>query len=116
MSRTLADLRNATLEKMGIVAAGETANADDATTVERIITDKHAELEDLSLVYWPTSAIPNAVFGSLTKIMAYECGAEFMLSGNDIAALKTWNDEAMKALHRHIATKVSDAPVRANYF
>jgi hypothetical protein len=60
---TTAQVRNLTLQHLGVLPSGETPNAADAELAEAAIETVHAQLDGLNLLNWPCCAVPSwAVF------------------------------------------------------
>lgn len=55
---TKAELRTHILRQLGVVGAGETPSADDATLVETVIDNCQDELEQLEVALWSVDDVP----------------------------------------------------------
>lgn len=99
---TKAALRNRVLERLGVLAAGETAATVDQTYVEEVIDAAHEELRKKQLAPFATSAIPSWAQLGLTRWVVAECGPAYG---------KPWTEdevERRKTLaERSLATQVS---------
>ena len=85
---TKAVLRNRVLEELGVLAAGETANSNDADVVDariELINDQYIEN---GVSHWATSAIPDYAVEPLITITAARCAPAFGLNENVITRLK----------------------------
>ena len=68
---TKAELRNHILQQLGVIGAGETASAEDATLMETLIDNCQDELDQLEIALWTTADIPAfAVEGMCQFVMA----------------------------------------------
>lgn len=94
MTKTSADLIRATLNELGVLAAGQDVEAEDALEVEARISPKLADLEARG-VFPPINvdAIEDAAFPWLTTIIAAECSTVFGLMGER----ETWEAKADRA-------------------
>lgn len=63
---TKAELRNHILRQLGVLGAGQTANADDAALIEQIIDNCQAELEQMEVALWPVDSIPDYAVEAFT--------------------------------------------------
>lgn len=102
--RTLSDLVLETLDCLGVLPAGQTAQVEDLNRISEAIPSILSELARREIVYIPDSNnIPDSDFRSLAEISAYECREKFGITGDDAVALKDKNNEAvakLKVMHR----------------
>lgn len=70
---TQSDLAKAVLQDLGVLAAGETASAEDNALVQERIGQVHEELVDNGLVSFTLAAIPSKVMRPMSIIVAAEC-------------------------------------------
>lgn len=72
------ELREAVLKEMGVVAAGESANPEDAAVVADKYTLLHGMLEQKNLVTWTlTDDIPSSCAQPVVWMLAYLCAGAF---------------------------------------
>jgi len=116
MALTKADLRNAVMTRMGVLAAGETANAADAALVDQAIEDVHESLIQKGLADWVTSAIPNVMKRPLIALVKYEVADDFSIPE---ARIGRWAVEA-RGMFGDIRALMSETqkgvPTKAEYF
>lgn len=75
---TLTDLKRKTLERLEVVAAGESADPDDTALVADKYTSLYDMLLTMRLVAWTsTAAVPDYAVIPLTSMLAYACATEF---------------------------------------
>lgn len=115
--RSKNDLRNEVLENLTVIAAGETASAEDAQTVEDVITAVYGELEDEDLIIFDTTAadsvqnIPDRIFLALADYAEFYAAPKFGKPRDP--NLKA---DALRRLRRGVLDGQYDAPVAVDYF
>lgn len=75
---TLAEMRNRVLEKMFVLVAGETAEAEDVATVEKVIVSTNEELRENEICYWSDSATPQHLVEHLAAYYACYLANDYM--------------------------------------
>jgi len=78
MALTKADMRNKVLRYLALVPEGDSPTSFQSEVVESAIEQLQAQLEELAIAYWETSAIPNAVATPLRNYIAAEAAPELM--------------------------------------
>lgn len=73
---TLAELRNHLLSHIGVLGVGEAASAEDAELAETVLTNCHAELEQIGVALWmledtPSYAIEGLMFFAAPSLAGY---------------------------------------------
>lgn len=87
LTKTRAELIQAALEELKVLAAGQSPSAEDSDKAERALEPLLAELAAREIVYVPSSdEIPLYVFGPLVRRLAGEIAGAFETSGPDIEA------------------------------
>lgn len=86
---SLALVRNRTLEKLFVLIAGETADAEDAEIVERVIANTNEELRENELCYWSDSATPQYLVECLAAYYACFLANDYM----DAAEARTFKED-----------------------
>jgi hypothetical protein len=114
---TLAQTRNRTLEKLYVLIAGETAEAEDAEIVERVIASVNEDLRENELCYWSDSATPQHLLEHLAFLYACYLANDYM-DANEAAAFVQANEaKAMFKIRELTAnTKRVDTPSKGTYF
>lgn len=109
---TKAELRNRILEHIGVKAAGQTVNADDADFVDEAIDAAHDRLNKFGLVPFATSAIPTWAQTPLRDYVAGDIGGAFGFGDS----FRQGQAIAERELARQIAGLKPNLRVRAEYF
>jgi hypothetical protein len=82
MPRTRNDLVNQALANLGILAAGQTAAAEDFDAVDGYVDSLVAWLDETDVVTVDDlSAIPDSWFNALAVLLADDCALQFGLPG-----------------------------------
>lgn len=116
-THTKAQLRDMVLQELGVLAAGETATAEDAELVECVIDAQHAMLRKEVFVDWTLDAIPLEVIEPLMSINAARCARRFGLSAERRQELLNLAVIGMSALHTQCQTpEGSSDPIAALYY
>jgi hypothetical protein len=125
-ARTKAGLADEVLRQLGILAAVDTAAAEDSAYVEGSYDTRHAELRDKGLCYWPNTGravaeIPEAVFNALVDIVMDDSAAAFGVKLEPVVDLDTNRPmsigaRGMRNLRRHMMKRPSGEPTRAVYY
>jgi hypothetical protein len=109
---TKAELRDRVLTHMGILAAGQSASAEDAAIVEEAIDAAHSQLRKFGLVPFATSAVPEWAQAQLRDYVAGIVGPSFGFGDAFYAGKMV----AERELARQVAGKKHPLRVRAEYF
>jgi hypothetical protein len=72
---TREEFRDHLLKQIGVVGAGETADAHDAEMAETIIDNCHSELEQMEVALWPVDDIPAYAVESFALYCKATCTA-----------------------------------------
>jgi hypothetical protein len=113
---TKADLRARVLEHLGVLAAGQSAGAEDADLVDEAIDAAHARLRKFGLVPFATSAIPEWAQISLRDYVAADVAQSFGLGGPRLAEFKGAQRVAERDLARQVAGYRHPMRIVADYF
>jgi hypothetical protein len=113
---TKAQLRNRVLQHLGVLGAGQTANAEDADLVDEAIDAAHERLRKLGLVPFATSAVPPWAQIPLRDFVAGDVAQAFGMSGQRLAEFKRTGDEGERELRRQVAGFRHPMPIVADYF
>jgi hypothetical protein len=115
---TKADIRNRVLQKLGVLAAEETAQSADAELVEGVVDAVHAELEGEGLVSWTVETVPNNIKESFATLVAYRLvseGSDFGVPADTKQSLMMAGEPAMRRIRRQVSPGWSGAPTEAEY-
>ena len=117
---TLAQMRNRVLEKLGVLIAGETAEAEDVTTVETVIANVNEQLRDDEICYWDDSGTPLALVETLGFYYGCFLANDYM-SPQNAAAFKSDPLTGIEACKRELRSltatrKRISTPARGTYF
>ena len=74
---TAAELRNRILRRIGVAGIGRAASPEDAEFTDTVITEAHAELDQLEVTNWTTSDIPNYAVDGLQNFILAELAPAF---------------------------------------
>jgi|SRR5262245_18928381 len=86
MTKTTVDLANRVLERLKVVAVGETPSAADRLTVENYYAGQFEELKVSSLVYWDQPDIPDEAFEAIADLLAGMLAPDFGMARPDLEA------------------------------
>lgn len=117
MSYTTTQLATATLQRLGVLNATETAASTDVTYITDVWAAKWEELSahGQELTYFSYDDIPNPVFLIIRDLMANEIRGEY---GKPTSAADKEAEETiiLRRLRRHVATQATGLPGTALYF
>lgn len=116
MPRNETELATKVLDQLGVIGAGQSAEAADVAIVIEAYQSKYAELEGngLELVYWEREVIPDAIYLILRDLIALEVRGDF---GQPVSAMEREAEETaiLKRLRRHNGRPATGLPVVAEY-
>ena len=117
---TLAEMRTRVLEKLFVLIAGETADAEDAATVDDVIAAVNETLRQDEICYWDDTGTPEHLVEWLGQYYACFLANDYMDAG-EASAFKNDPNTGMKACMREIraltaARKRVDEPTKALHF
>lgn len=72
---TKEEFRDHALRQLGVIGAGENADAHDAVMMETIIDNCHDELEQMEVATWSVDDIPGFAVESLIQYILPSCTA-----------------------------------------
>jgi hypothetical protein len=115
MAYTKAQLRVLTLQELGVLAAGETATADDAVLVDAALVRLHARLDDKGLTTksgtdWTVETVPDAAAESYAFMAAATLASKFGLPADRRTELLALSVEAERELRRYTYTPWDGGP------
>lgn len=84
MSKTTQDLAVRVLERLKVIAAGDTPSAEDAASVKSFYAGQFAELQADAVAYWDEDDIPDEAFQALADFVAGRIAPDFGLSRPDL--------------------------------
>lgn len=114
---TLAEMRNRVLEKLFVLIAGETAEAEDTATVEKVIASTNEELRENELCYWADSATPQHLVEHLAAYYACYLANDYMDAGEAQTFIRLHFDRAEMKIRELTATRKKIVePTRGTYF
>jgi hypothetical protein len=117
MAKTETELATKVLDTLGVIGAGQSAEAADIDLVIEAYRSKYAELDGngLELVYWDPNEIPDAIYLILRDLIALEVRGDF---GQPLSAMEREAEETaiLKRLRRHNGRAATGLPVIAEYF
>lgn len=114
---TLAEMRNRVLEKLFVLVAGETAETEDAVTVEKVIVSTNEELRENELCYWSDSATPQFLVEALAAYYACFLANDYMSAQESAAFRQDHLGMSLAKIRELTATKKRTAtPTRGTFF
>jgi hypothetical protein len=114
---TLALMRNRVLEKLFVLIAGETAEAEDAEIVERVIVSVNEDLRENEICYWADSGTPQHLVEHLAALYACYLANDYM-DAQEAMAFRADNEAKAMFKIRELTANVKRVatPSRATYF
>lgn len=113
----LAELRDRVLQRLGVLAAGEIASAEDATLVESALRGVQGELEQLNIALWTIDDVPAYAAGSLIRMTLPEVGPAFgVVAINGLPLDEGYRAMAIHRLRELTADRAPSVPGTAEYF
>lgn len=114
---TLAELRDKVLQRLGVLAAGEIASAEDAALVEDALRGVQGELDRLNIALWTLDDVPDYAVGSVIRIAMAEVGPAFGITAiNGLPLDETYRELGIRRLRELTADRVPSVPGTAEYF
>ncbi len=111
---TVAELRDKVLQKLEVLAVGETAEAADAELVEGFISTVHANFLAKAKIYWPSDNTPDEAVDSMVWIIADKCKTEFGKANDQEITIQA--QLAMDDIAELNASEYNGQPTQACYF
>ena len=84
MSKTTQQLAIRVLERLRVIAAGETPDNADAKSVKNFYSGTFAEISARNVAFWEEDAIPEEAFEALADLVAGRIAPDFGLSRPDL--------------------------------
>lgn len=111
-SRSKDALRNEALLDLGVIAAGQTAPGNDATSVSNKLQDMLEYLEDENLLIFDfttagnTENIPSRIYQALLDMLIYRIGPSY----GKPQPIELW-ESGLRRLRRSVLAGTDDTPV-----
>ncbi len=86
MTKTTQQLATRVLERLKVIAAGDTPDATDAQSVKSMYAGTFEELKVSDIPYWDTEAIPDEAFEALADFVAGRIAPDFGKERPDLEA------------------------------
>lgn len=120
-SRTINDLIERVVGRMGMKRPGEDPDEDVAAEIIKQWPEIHAELVSLEIAYWPVDAIPLQVFKNVAGLVALEIAPDFgampvVLSSIGSNDAETAKDTLLRKLRDHKAKDFNEERGIVHYF
>lgn len=114
---TAAEFRNRVLQKLKVLQAGETGEAEDATLIDGIVISVNEKLRDLGICYWSDSAFPQSVVEDLAMYAACHAAGDYM-DEKEASAFRATNERLAELNLRRLtaARERMEKPTRQDYF
>lgn len=116
MALTKEQMRNRILQKIGILASGETASSEDADLVETAIDDLNEHLVARGLSTWETSAIPQEVAIAFRDWCAATVMDQFDVPADMQAKITADRTIAERDMKMVVRADDPGAPIVGSYF
>lgn len=121
---TLIELSTRVLQKLGVLASGEVADADDHSLIQTKYGSLYEQLQGLSLAAWASNEdIPEYAAEAIVQMVAAICVDEFEISDPKRSALLLEGmlhmqppAQAEKALRKQLARAYVSSPIQSEYF
>lgn len=115
MSKTQSELVEHVLkDEIGVIDAVQPIPPEDSVTVGKIYLIKLEQCRNRGLVYWDSNAIPEAVFSSLAKLVAWAISPGY---GKKVDKDLPFDQQpGVSDLQIHIAIGPTGEPTEALYF
>jgi hypothetical protein len=111
-----AAIRNQALKKLGILATGQTAQAEVATDLDAAYTQVYAMLDSLSLTTWDfDEEVPDEFVIPVVHLVAGSRKDEYSVPNDRYARIKADEDKAVMTIKEMQASNVYKTP-EAEYF
>lgn len=82
------------LQRMGVIGAGQSANAHDTSLVGAALDGGHAELRAKDIISFATSAVPDWAWFPLRDYVAKDLVGDFGISGERLAEIRASGETA----------------------
>jgi hypothetical protein len=86
VSKTTQQLATRVLERLKIIAAGDTPEAADAKSVKDFYSGQFGEMTVFKLTYWDEDEIPDEAFEALADYLSGRIGPDFGKARPDLEA------------------------------
>ena len=119
-TRTTQELATAVMRRLGAIDINKEPTDAQRSAISNLYEEKLAELIPEDRVYWTSDAIPLAVFGAMTRIIAEEfapsIGMEIPTEQDETGNAVSIGNHGLMMLKRHMAREPSGVPTAATYF
>lgn len=106
--------------RLGVIDINKSPTAAQQARVQSLYDQKYAELSQMDKVYWVSTAIPDLVFGALSRIIAEEMcpglGMAVPTEPDDDGRPVSIGTKGRRMLHRLIARDATRLPIATEYF
>lgn len=113
---TRAQMSTRILEYLGVLGAGQSADANDDARVKEAIDSGHERLRKMGLAPFATTAIPEWAQIPFRDWVAYDVAGLFGLQGERLALVAQNRTRAERELSRQLAGRKVERPVRGMFF
>lgn len=109
---TKAEIRDRALRKLGVLATGQTADANAADLAGTAYDEIHAELTELGLAIWPlTAECPDRLSEHVANLVAYRLVNDFSVSSERYQRIVADSSRSESYIHRMINGEYLYKPV-----
>jgi hypothetical protein len=113
---TEADLAAAALRRLGVLASGQSATAEDAADVIASWESIHQNLRTEGLAPFAVNSIPVEAQHAVSHIVADANAGDFGVTGDRALLLQKDAADGMSTLRREYTAPTKRLPVHARYF
>ena len=114
ITRTGAQLAEAVMEDLGLLAPGETPSARDQESITRRYANILEELRDEQTLYWSTDAIPHECFEALVNVVGMLVMPSFGFPAPKGEDMERALNGAKRRIRKHVVKPASNTPVAAD--
>lgn len=120
-SRTINDLIERVVGRMGMKRPGEDPDEDVAAEIKKQWPEIHASLVSQQIAYWPVDAIPLQVFQDVTNLVALTIAPDFgampvVLNSIGSSDVEVAKDTTLRKLRDHVAKDFNEERGIVHYF
>lgn len=109
---TKAEIRDRALRKLGVLATGQTPDANAASLATTAYDEIHAELSSLGLAVWAATAdCPEKLSEHVANLIAYRLVNDFSVSSERYQRIVADSSRSESYIHRMINGEYIYAPV-----
>lgn len=114
---TLDEVSNRVLQKLFVLVAGETAEAEDEALVQTVVTNINEQLRQKKICYWENDATPEHLTEDLVRYYACFLAEDYMDEAEASSFVGKYQESSLAKLRELTAfQKKVDEPARNLFF